>query len=253
MKNTKPTLFHSAKAQLFTVAAVAMIVAAGQAKAQVINFDTPGGVGGTNFNGQGALSDPNNNYWNPIAFNNTTSSTGLESDGITSTGVTLTTAGLGNSYNPGQGGIGLAPDGTDLPVALFDPFAYTQAASPSYTLTLNNVAAGSYNLFLYATNNDSGNLDSTVFTIGSQSLTVLNAGDTTFVEGSNYVEFTGISPVDGVISITATHGAAGVNGEIDFNGLQLAAAEVPEPSAYALLLAGLGSMIVLLRNKRVRI
>ena len=35
-------------------------------QAQVINFDVPGGAGAANYSGQGAYSDPGNNYWNPV-------------------------------------------------------------------------------------------------------------------------------------------------------------------------------------------
>src|SRR5882757_3867355 len=68
MKNQKLTSFYPAKVHWLAVAVVAMMVAAGQAKAQVINFDFPPGGGGTNFVGQGALSDPGDNYWNPVVF-----------------------------------------------------------------------------------------------------------------------------------------------------------------------------------------
>ncbi len=33
---------------------------------KTINFDVPGGGGGVNYVGQGAYSDPGNNYWNAI-------------------------------------------------------------------------------------------------------------------------------------------------------------------------------------------
>ncbi|HLZ53885.1 MAG TPA: hypothetical protein VKS19_05350, partial [Verrucomicrobiae bacterium] len=41
-------------------------------RAQVINFDVPGGAGAANYSGQGACPDPGKNYWNPVVGNGTT-------------------------------------------------------------------------------------------------------------------------------------------------------------------------------------
>jgi hypothetical protein len=57
---------------------------------KVINFDVPGGAGAANYSGQGAYSDPGNNYWNPVVSNGTTGSNARLSDGITSSPITLT-------------------------------------------------------------------------------------------------------------------------------------------------------------------
>ena len=45
--------------------------------AQVINFDSPGGLGAVNYSGQGAFGDPGNNYWNPIVRGGTTGGGGV--------------------------------------------------------------------------------------------------------------------------------------------------------------------------------
>jgi hypothetical protein len=45
-----------------------------RARAQVINFDVPGGAGGTNYSGQGAYAHSGNNFWNAIVPNGTATS-----------------------------------------------------------------------------------------------------------------------------------------------------------------------------------
>ena len=56
----------------------------------VVNFDVPGSYQpANNFVGQGAFSDPGNNYWNPVRNNNTTHPA-TNSDGVTVSAITLT-------------------------------------------------------------------------------------------------------------------------------------------------------------------
>jgi hypothetical protein len=58
------------------------------------NFDVPGGEGGANYAGQGAYSDPGNNYWNAIVANGTTPAC-TNSDGVTLNAITFTEAQTG--------------------------------------------------------------------------------------------------------------------------------------------------------------
>ena len=72
------------------VTAVCLALCGPAAKAQVINFDVPGGASAANYSGQGAYSDSVNNYWNPIVGNGTTPSNARLSDGVTPSPITLT-------------------------------------------------------------------------------------------------------------------------------------------------------------------
>lgn len=194
---------------------------------QVINFDAPGGLGGLNYSGQGGLSDPGNNYWNPIAPKSTASGNFI-SDGVTASTITLTDNSPG-SYNPGQGAQG-------TPGGLEAPFLY-ESSSSVITNTLNNVPVGVYNLYLYGKNDDGGDANRgttfTAFTSTSPSITqsTVNSLTTTFIQGNDYVVFPNlIVGTDRKITFTYTANplAGGVsgNGEGDFNGLQLVGIDI---------------------------
>lgn len=194
---------------------------------QVINFDAPGGLWGADYSGQGGLSDPGKNYWNPIAQKNMASGSFL-SDGVTASTVTLTDNSP-NSYNPGQGAQG-------TPGGLEAPFLYENSGLV-VTDILNNVPAGSYNLYLYGKNDDGGDADRgstfTAFTSTSPSASqsTINSVTTTFTEGNDYVVFSNlVVGTDGKVTFTYTANpkATGVSGNMegDFNGLQLAGIDI---------------------------
>ena len=187
--------------------------------AQVINFDVPGGAGAANYSGQGACSDPGNNYWNPVVGNGTTGATNLLSDGITPTPITLTSQ-MGGTYGT-QGTQG-------TPAALQQPYQYNNAALR--TDTLNNVPAGTYNLYLYGINNTGTR--GTTFTVYTPVMSpiILTTSNTpaslnSFIQGADYVIFSNVVVGTlGTITFTWTSNAnvtvAG-NIEGDFNALQL--------------------------------
>jgi hypothetical protein len=220
--------------------------------AQVINFDVPGGEGGVNFSGQGAISQPGDNHWIPIVANGTTAA-GTLSDGVTASPITFTEAQSGD-YN---GDTGTVTAGT--PGALEYYYAYA-SSSAIKTNTLNHVPAGNYNVYLYGINGGvaSGRCDRgctfTVFsdlTVATNLSTVnTSAGWTSYVQGNNYVVFSNVVVGAGAtISIAYTHnpnatGTAG-NTEGDFNGVQLQNVTVgappvvvSEPSAQRLYVGG---------------
>ena len=134
-----------------------------------MNFVVPGGVaGGVYYYGQNhvdglpsAYDDPGNNYWNPWVFNGTTAAA-TNSDAVTASPITLTDNTL-NDPNHGLGGNNLQG-----PVdSLEDSFAYASYYS-TVTNTLNNVSAGTYDLYLYGKNGDQGGAysgDGTIFTV----------------------------------------------------------------------------------------
>ena len=189
-------------------------------QAQVINFDVPGGVAGAaNYSGQGAYSDPGKNYWNPIWGGLTTGATNRLSDGITASPITLTSQ-LGGTYGT-QGTQG-------TPAALQQPYEYNNAALR--TDTLNNVPAGTYNLYLYGINNTGTR--GTTFTVSTpvmspitQSTSNTPASLTTFILGADYVIFSNVVVgTAGTITFTWTSNAnVTVSGNIegDLSGLQL--------------------------------
>jgi hypothetical protein len=188
--------------------------------AQVINFDVPGGAGAVNYSGQGAYSDPGNNYWNPIVGGGTTPATSLLSDGITASPITLTSQ-LGGTYGT-QGAQGTA-------AGLQQPYEYNNGILQ--TDTLNNVPAGTYDLYLYGINNTGTR--GTIFTVSTSVMSPLTestvnspASLTNFISGADYVVFNNVVVgTDGTITFTWV-GNPNVtlsgNNEGDLNALQLA-------------------------------
>lgn len=167
-----------------TAACLAWAVAT--AHGQVINFDVPGGAGGVNYSGQGAYSDPGHNYWNPIAGGGTTGPTNRLSDGVTPSPITLTSS-LGGTYGT-QGAQG-------KPAGLQQPYEYNNVALQ--TDTLNNVPAGTYDLFLYGINNTGTR--GTLFTVSTPVMSPVSQGTvntpaslTNFTLGADYVVFSNV-------------------------------------------------------------
>jgi hypothetical protein len=195
--------------------------------AQVINFDSPGGLGAVNYSGQGAYVDlPGDNYWNSIVQKGT-ARTNLFSDGLTSSPITLT------DQSPNHYG---TQGAQSTPAGLEAPFFYENNGSV-ITNTLNNVPAGTYNLYLYGKNDDGGDANRgttfTAFTSTTPAATqsTVNSVTTSFTEGNDYVVFTNLVVMADrkiAFTYTANPAATGVSGnnEGDFNGLQLAGIKV---------------------------
>ena len=258
-----------------------MLSSAVQAQ-MVLNYEVPGSYGATPYSGQGAYSDPGNNYWNTIPGSGGTSGGGfgdLLSDGATATSITLTMSSYQTYNNGGDGGTDPAIGG------LMAPFILENNGTP-VTGTLNNVADGDYDLFLYGGNYPDQDR-ATSFTVDgvTQSTLGINYNQAnhtsaldSFVQGgafdnanastgslganaaaANYVEFANLEVTDG--SLTFSFAAnpflrasglgdfSGQNGEGDFNGLQLVQV-VPEPST--MTLAGMGLCVAFGLMKRAR-
>jgi hypothetical protein len=132
------------------------------------------------------------------------------------------------------------------------------SGNPLGSFVLHNVAAGTYNLFLYGQNYDATRGAS--FSLGAANggsavggvTSTLNTGNkSSFVLGDNYVEFVGVTP-DGSGNISGLWGAvsnplSGLSGEGDFNGLQLVT--VSEPGALTLIGLGLAGLFAVRRRK----
>jgi hypothetical protein len=211
---------------------------------ETVNFDAPGGLTGigapytvTNYAGAGAdTGGVTSEYWNPIAFNGTTSGD-KASDGTTPSGITFTDA---SPYRFSYG--------SPSPISLFDPFLLNQTGH-AVTETLNNVPIGIYNLFVYSQNGGFASNGGVFSVNGGPTQSVSNDGTdhSTFILGVNYVEFTGITLyAPGTISLSWN---VDPNGEGDLNGVQLQSLAVPEPSTWAMLLGG-ASLIVFLQRRR---
>jgi hypothetical protein len=205
--------------KLLILAAVCIRLFAGTTQAQVVNFDVPGGAGAVNYSGQGAYSDPANNYWNPVVGNGTTGATNLLSDGVTASPITLTSR-MGGTYGT-QGAQG-------TPAALQQPYEYNN--SVLQLDTLNNVPPGTYNLYLYGINNTgTRGTTFTVFTTVMAPLTLATSNTpaslNNFIRGADYVIFSNVVVgTPGTITFTWTSNANVTvpgNLEGDFNALQL--------------------------------
>src|SRR6267154_1512122 len=195
------------------------ILCCGAIQAQVINFDVPGGAGAANYSGQGAYSDPGNNHWNPVIGNASTPATNVLSDGVTPSPITLTSQ-MGGTFGT-QGTQG-------TPSALQLPYQYNSAIRR--TNSLNNVPAGTYNLYLYGINNTGTR--GTTFTVSTAATSPVArstyntpASLSNFVENADYVIFSNVVlSATGPITFTWTanpYVTVAGNNEGDFNALQL--------------------------------
>jgi len=243
------------------VSALVALFAVVPAQAQTVNVSflphanyNGGDLQGT-FAGQGALSDPGNNYWNNVAptYGGTTfssaantlensSDTALTSVGFTLTGFHYGIGATGSTFaNPllqreevsnlnGNDGIGSDP------------------APQGFEVT-GLTAGDTYNLFLYA-QNESTNTGAASFTFGTTQTLANTSGDTSgFVDNGNYVEFTLVANGSGDISGTwySTANNDGLNGfQVQF----ASAPVVPEPASLATM--GLGGIALLLFLKRFK-
>jgi len=236
------------KAVLASIAAAAMC-GASQAHAQLLNFDVPGGASGaSNYSGAGAVGSAGD-LWNPVDLGGTTGTgSALYANGNAST-ATFTDS---NSNHYGQvSGPGVLP--------LTQPFNNGNTS----TLTLNGIANGTYNLFLYDSNGVNANRGGT-FTVDGNSLSTVNSTNgngqsAVFINGQNYVEFTDLTVTGNTIAIALAPNPvttpnqtdySGPNGEADFNGLQLqSVVAVPEPTTWASMFLGLGFLGFVMRQR----
>jgi hypothetical protein len=86
-------------------------------------------------------------------------------------------------------------------------------------------------------------------TVGGTTLTTNGAVDkTALLEGVNYLRFTGTVTDSNLVASFAF--APGNAGEMDFNGFQLQTTAVPEPSSLAVLMGGIGTLLLVRRRAR---
>lgn len=257
----------------------AMLCAATQAQI-VLNYDAAGSYGSP-YSGQGAYSDPGNNYWNTIPASGGTSSGSLLSDGSTATSITLSLSSYQTYNNGGDGGLNPAIGG------LMAPFILENNGTP-VTGTFNNVPDGTYDLLLYGANYPDQDRASSFTVNGVTQSTLginynqLNHTSTldSFVQGgsfdnatlvggvgtlpsdaaaANYVEFANVTVTGGTLSFSFAANPfnrsglddfSGNNGEGDFNGVQLVQV-VPEPSMMAMTGLGICGFMVVMKRRRL--
>ena len=223
-----------------TLAALAALglAAAHPAAAQttIYNFEVQGGGGGGGstalYNGTGALAGAGTT-WNVI---NTPVANALDSNGGAST--VGFTADIPGTYTSPNNYV------TNDPQELLSNFAYTSGGGLRNISITGLGANSSFVLDLYGINGNYASTN-TIFRItASDHTTVLQTKTATanrddiFVEGDNYVQFTGTADSAGSLYATFQTGGRDAN-EGDFNGAQIAvtpnASAAPEPAQTASL------------------
>ncbi|MDX6767577.1 MAG: PEP-CTERM sorting domain-containing protein [Candidatus Methylacidiphilales bacterium] len=201
-------------------------------------------------------------YWNGVSVTGgtqfspgsyTSNGTLLASDGVTATsvGFSLTFSGAYQEMR--------FPGNANYTTSLLDDYAY---ATGTQTFTLTGLAANTqYDLYVFGINTQYGS-DRTTFSANSTysgsgigvAKTIINAGNnTSFVLGQTYNAFTYATSSslksDGSGTIVLSWYNDGAS-EGAFNGFQLSASPVPEPSAYAMLGLGILFCAVVTRRRR---
>ena len=228
--------------KLLQLLALPMLFAGAASAQTVVNIEAKVFFIG-NYSGQGAYSDPGNNYWN--AFTTTAGGTNLTaSDGVTPTTISFSVGGIPS----GQVGFGGSADGN-----LLADYYYVGGTTPA-TFTIGGLTTGhSYDVYIYSQPGSSGETDrAATFTLGSDSKSLPAFSINGFIENTNYVVFHATS-VGGTLSGSFV-GSLGGN-EAEMNGLQivdLGATPIPEPSRYAAL-AGLALLgfVAVRRSPRI--
>jgi len=170
---------------------------------------------------------------------------------------------VAGSWGPPQNDVTAVGDLTDITFTDTSPLSFQGPADAFVPLlthylltgsvcteTLNNVPAGTYNLYLYG-QNGTYNGRGAVFTLDgvSESAINRNGSGNAFVNGANYVEFTDITLANKGSILFTYSGGPGIGGEGNFNGLQLEI--IPEPSTYALFgIGAIGSALVVRRRNK---
>ncbi|MFA6287819.1 MAG: hypothetical protein WC661_10590 [Opitutaceae bacterium] len=233
------------------VLAAAVFALASSAQALVVNVDFDYATNGSGtYSGQGAYSDPGNNFWNSIHYLNVDFPPVLKaSDGSTDTGITVSISGYPDAFDFSGGG-----DPGPLASSLMQDYLYTYNNGSSPVLfSIGGLTAGeTYQFYFYSAvgGNNSVRDRQAVFTLdgvsqnvnGYSSVTGGSALYSLFVLGDNYLEFT-VTPTG-----TSLAGSfyTPTSGEAEFNGLQIV--QIPEPSTCAWI-AGLGVLVLAIANR----
>ena len=202
---------------------ILMILSVGISQAVVVNVDVDAS-GVVTYSGQGAYSDPGNNYWNSLTGTSLTNL--IASDGVTETGISITTSnGSRNDKTADIPGDGDAGD-------LMGDYSYSRNAGQ--TATVSGLTPGSpYLVYVYC-QGDANNQYATV-TIGDTSVTTTGLYSSVLTEGANYVAIEATADENGEILVSLMY----VVRYTGFNGIQIAdavtrgAAHSPVPTGDA--------------------
>lgn len=239
-----------------------------RAPAQVVNFNF-GLNNPVSYSGQGAYSDPGNNYWNAVGPNFVedfdfdtfdfitspgtyaqTRSPMYASDGTTLTNIRIV------FYNNGITGDANSPDnsfgsGDNQPFAdgLFHQYYYT---SGTEAFTISGLTAGqAYDFYFYGSTGRLASDRSGIVTLDGDSLPFTSATQSAFVEGDNFVKFN-VIPSGTSLSGSIARNITAV-GETNLAGLQIvpvASVPVPEPATYAAVLGAIALAGVVIQRRR---
>lgn len=222
------------------MAATVLLLSASSAFATAINVQF-GAASASQQQTGAAVIGAAGDYWN---YSNVTSATNsLVNTSQAATGVSLTFASSG-VYTAAAGAFAFS--GTPY-AKLMQGYLYG-AGTSSITLTLKGLASGQgYSLDFYTQGDNNSSGRSSTVTVNGITATSTQTNTGTFIQGNNYLVFSGAADALGYVSI----GVTVKNGEANVNGFQLVTAVVPEPSTLALL--GVGLLSICLLNRRMAV
>ena len=262
MKSRSISSLWSSHSIIAAFAAAGLLAFTGQAQAAVYNLNFSGGIGGTyigNYTSVGAAPDAGT-YWNQIQQtqngigNYSTSISNLTaSDGTTSSGITVSV-----EYSRAYNDTGIS--GNNLLGSWLQVDGSVNGGGVGL-VTISGLSAGSFDLYLYGINGGfTGRgtrflFNTNYWTGGTVDpgnsafhyLQTTGASASGFLEGTNYVRFTGVQSYNGQIQYYIGANPADGNNQGPFNGLQLVA--IPEPSAFVMLGTGCAAFCLIRRRQ----
>lgn len=201
--------------------------------------------------GAGATGSPTD-IWNKLKLTAPGTKTGLLDVTGAATGLGFTLNGFNNSRTYA------GPTKTNVPnPTLYNGYTFellTNTASSIYSEVITGLTVGdSYNVYLYLQDRSASFHVIGATTPSDLTLTNAQYNTTSWIAGTNYVEYTGIAPdSSGKITIEPYSNTATGTGtsEIDLGAVQVQAAPViPEPATLGMM-AGVGVGLLLLVNRR---
>ncbi|HEY4417731.1 MAG TPA: PEP-CTERM sorting domain-containing protein [Verrucomicrobiae bacterium] len=181
------------------------------------------------------------NYATNFNFTLNTGSMALANTSGSLTSATITYGGLGLDSNTANGFSSTAYAG------LMSGYLFLYTGGPA-TISITGLnALSTYTIYLYTQGDNTADGRQLAATTGLSSLTAAPTDEnaSTFIAGQNYLVLSGETDGSGTLGLTYSIAAD----EADINGLQIfEAAPAPEPSTYALALAG-ASLLFYRRRK----